>query len=143
MNSSTRVSLNEDRYFDVLVEYAKESPEDILVRITAANRGPRSGRSACVADPVVPHDWSNWIAESNRTSTKPVLTQVDATAGATAVAVTHPLLDDLIFSCEGHVPLLFTENETNHERLFLGQKNESPYVKDGINDYIVQGNMAR
>ena len=44
-----------------------------------------------------------------------------------------------VLSCEGDVPLLFTENETNHERLFPGQKNESPYVKDGINDCVVQG----
>ena len=57
-----------------------------------------------------------------------------------AVAVTHSPLGDFILSCEGEVPLLFTENETNHERLFPGrQANESAYVKDGINDYVVQG----
>ena len=53
-----------------------------------------------------------------------------------------PLLGEFILSCEGDVPLLFTENETNHERLFPGQKNESPYVKDGINDCVVQGNQG-
>jgi len=58
-----------------------------------------------------------------------------------ALAAAHPLLGEFILSCEGEVPLLFTENVTNHERLF-GQKNESPYVKDGINDYIVQGNQG-
>ena len=57
-----------------------------------------------------------------------------------AVAAAHPLLGEFILSCEGDVPLLFTENETNHERLF-GQKNESPYVKDGINDCVVQGDQ--
>jgi Glycosyl hydrolase family 63 C-terminal domain len=129
----------DDRYFDVLVEYAKEGPEDILVRITAANRGPEAAEVHVLPTLWFRNNWSKWIAESNRTPTKPALKQVEAAVGTTAVAVTHPLLGDLIFSCEGNVPLLFTENETNHERLFLGQKNESPYVKDGINDYIVQG----
>ena len=54
---------------------------------------------------------------------------------------THSLLGEFILSCEGDVPLLFTENETNHERLFPGTKNESPHVKDGINDFIVHGNQ--
>ena len=62
--------------------------------------------------------------------------------GVSAVAATHPLLGEFILTCEGEVPLLFTDNETNHERLFPGQKNESPYVKDGINDCVVQGNKA-
>ena len=52
------------------------------------------------------------------------------------------MLGEFILSCEGEVPLLFTENETNHERLFPGQKNESRYVKDGINDCVVQGNQG-
>ena len=62
--------------------------------------------------------------------------------GASTVEATHPLLGKYTLSCEGEVPLLFTENETNHERLFPGQKNESPYVKDGINDCVVQGDKA-
>ena len=65
-----------------------------------------------------------------------------APAGTSVVAATHPLLGEFILSCEGEVPLLFTENETNHERLFPGQKNESPYVKDGINDCVVQGKQG-
>ncbi len=51
----------------------------------------------------------------------------------------HPALGEFVFACDGNVPLLFTENETNHERLFPGQKNESAYVKDGINDCVVDG----
>ena len=50
-----------------------------------------------------------------------------------------PTLGEFVFACDGTVPLLFTENETNHERLFPGQTNESPYVKDGINDCVVHG----
>ncbi len=130
-----------DRYFDVFVEYAKEGPEDILVRITAANRGPEAAELHLLPTLWFRNDWSSWIAESNRASKKPNLEQIKATVGTTAVAAEHPLLGGVIFSCEGEVPLLFTENETNHERLF-GQKNESPHVKDGINDCVVQGNQG-
>ncbi|MGA7639636.1 MAG: hypothetical protein WCB00_22065 [Candidatus Acidiferrales bacterium] len=129
----------DDRYFDVFVEYAKDGPEDILVRITAANRGPEVAELHLLPTLWFRNNWSSWIAESNRAPVKPNLRQIEAAAGTTAVAATHSLLDQFILSCEGEVPLLFTENETNHERLFPGQKNESPYVKDGINDCIVQG----
>jgi hypothetical protein len=74
--------------------------------------------------------------------TSPSCTSIEATAGTSAVAATHSLLGAFVLSCEGEVPLLFTENTTNHERLFPGQKNESPYVKDGINDCVVQGNQG-
>jgi hypothetical protein len=131
-----------DRYFDVFVEYAKNGPEDILVRITAANRGPEAAELHILPTLWFRNDWSKWIAESNRAARKPNLKQIEAAAGTSAVAATHPLLDEFILSCEGEVPLFFTENETNHERLFPGQKNESPYVKDGINDCVVQGNQG-
>jgi hypothetical protein len=131
----------EDRYFDIFVEYAKDGPEDILVRITAANRGPEAAELHLLPTLWFRNDWSSWIAESNRASKKPNLQQIKATAGTTAVTAEHPLLGDLILSCEGEVPLLFTENETNHERLF-GQRNESPHVKDGINDCVVQGSQG-
>ena len=132
----------EDRYFDVFVEYAKDGPEEILVRITAANRGPEAAELHLLPTLWFRNDWSSWIAESNRAPKKPNLRQIEVAAGTSAVAATHPLLGELILSCEGEVPLLFTENETNHERLFRGQKNESPYVKDGINDCVVQGNQG-
>jgi hypothetical protein len=132
----------EDRYFDVFVEYAKDGPEDILVRITAANRGPEAAELHLLPTLWFRNDWSSWIAESNRAPKKPNLRQIEAAAGTSAVAAAHPQLGELILSCEGEVPLLFTENETNHARLFPGQKNESPYVKDGINDCVVQGNQG-
>src|ERR1700756_5362678 len=131
----------DDRYFDIFVEYAKDGPEDILVQITAANRGPEAAELHLLPTLWFRNDWSSWIAESNRASTKPNLKQIKATTGTTAVSAAHPMLGEFILSCEGDVPLLFTENETNHERLF-GQKNESPHVKDGINDYVVQGKQA-
>ena len=131
----------DDRYFDVFVEYAKGGAEDILVKITAFNRGQEAAELHLLPTLWFRNDWSAWIAESNRSAGKPNLRQIKAT-GSSAVATTHPLLGEFILSCEGEVPLLFTENETNHERLFPGQKNESPYVKDGINDCVVQGDQA-
>ena len=131
---------NDDRYFDVFVEYAKGGADDILVKITAANRGPRRGRSA----PVCRRCGSGTTGRRglpNPTGPprSPPSSKVKAPAGVSAVSVAHPMLGEFVLSCEGDVPLLFTENETNHERLFPGQKNESPFVKDGINDYVVQG----
>ena len=130
----------DDRYFDVYVEYAKGGPEDILVRITAINRGPDAAELHLLPTLWFRNDWSRWIAESNRALQKPGLQQVKPAPGMSAVAGTHAVLGEFMLCCEGEVPLLFTENETNHERLFPGQVNESPYVKDGINNCVVQGN---
>jgi len=132
---------NQDRYFDVFVEYAKGDAEDILVKITAINRGPEAAELHLLPTLWFRNDWSSWIAESNRAVEKPMLNQIKAPAGTSAIAATHSPLGEFILFCEGEVPLLFTENETNHERLF-GQKNESPYVKDGINDCVVQGDQS-
>ena len=132
---------NEDRYFDVFIEYAKDGPEDILVKITAFNRGPEVADLHLLPTLWFRNDWSEWIAESNRAAVKPVLKQAKAGTGSSEAIAVHSLLGEFTFSCEGDVPLLFTENETNHERLFPGTKNESTHVKDGINDFIVQGNQ--
>jgi hypothetical protein len=132
---------HEDRYFDVFVEYAKGGPEDILVKISAVNRGPDAAELHLLPTLWFRNDWSKWIAESNRCAEKPTLRQVDAPSGGSAVAVSHPLLGEFILSCEGDAPLLFTENNTNHERVW-GQKNESPYVKDSINECVVNGNQG-
>lgn len=130
-----------DRYFDVFVEYAKAGPEDILVKITAINRGPDAAELHILPTLWFRNDWSKWIAESNRATQKPMLKQIKSAAGTSIVAVSQSELGEFTFSCEGETSLLFTENETNHERLFpgQGQKNESPHVKDGINDCVVHG----
>jgi hypothetical protein len=130
---------NDDRYFDVFVEYAKAGPEDILVKITAANRGPDPAELHLLPTLWFRNDWASWIAESNQAAEKPNLRQIKTTPGISAAEATHSLLGEFVFSCEGEVPLLFTENTTNNERLFSPQKNESRYVKDGINDCVVQG----
>ena len=71
----------DDRYFDVFVEYAKDGPEDILVRITAANRGPDAAELHLLPTLWFRNDWSSWIAESNRAAEKPNLKQIEAAGG--------------------------------------------------------------
>src|SRR5450432_456035 len=132
---------NEDRYFDVFIEYAKDGPEDMLIKISATNRGPDAAELHLLPTLWFRNDWSAWIAESNRAAKKPMLQQISTGTNVSAVAASHKTIGDYVFSCEGAVPLLFTENETNHERLFPEHNNEDPYVKDGINDFIVQGNQ--
>ncbi|MDP4214080.1 MAG: glucosidase, partial [Bacteroidota bacterium] len=133
---------HENRYFDVFIEYAKAGPEDILVKITAVNRGPEASKLQLLPTLWFRNDWSKWIAESNRAAVKPMLRQIQAEAGISALAAFHPSLGEFILSCDGDVPLLFTENETNHERLFPEEKNESPHVKDGINNFVVNGHTG-
>ncbi|MGE5819823.1 MAG: MGH1-like glycoside hydrolase domain-containing protein [Deltaproteobacteria bacterium] len=133
---------NDNRYFDVFVEYAKAGPEDILVKITAFNRGPESAELHLLPTLWFRNDWADWITESNRAAGKPDLSQIKAAAGTSAVKAKHSLLGEFIFSCEGEVPLLFTENSTNNERLFPGQPSVTPYVKDGINDFVVLGRQG-
>jgi hypothetical protein len=141
-----------DRYFDVFVEYAKAGPEDILIKITAANRGPEASELHLLPTLWFRNDWASWIAESNRATEKPNLSQITppqsspfkeaAQGGVTAVAATHLLLGEFILSCEGEVPLLFTDNSTNNERLFPGRPNSTPYVKDGINNCVIHGDQG-
>jgi hypothetical protein len=133
---------DEDRYFDVFVEYAKDGPEDILVKITAANRGPEAAELHLLPTLWFRNNWAKWIAESNRVAEKPNLKQIKAAAGTSAAAATHSLLGEFILSCEGDVPLLFTDNTTNNQRLFPGYPNDSQYVKDGINNCVVQGDQS-
>ena len=130
---------NDDRYFDVFVEYAKDGPDDLLMQITVANRGPDTAELHLLPTLWFRNDWAPWIATSNRAEKKPILKQINAASGTSAVAASHPLLGEFVLCCEGDVPLLFTENETNHARLFPGQTNDSRYVKDGINDCVVDG----
>jgi hypothetical protein len=124
---------NEDRYFDVFVEYAKNTPEDILIQISIANRGPETATVDVLPTLWFRNTWS-WSPDSPR----PALTQVSSRAGTRAVAAVHTKLGERFLYCKGDVPLLFTENETNNERLF-GTPNPTPYVKDGIHNAVVFG----
>jgi hypothetical protein len=128
-----------DRYFDVFVEYAKGSAEDLLVHITAINRGPEAAELHLLPTLWFRNDWAAWIARP--AEKKPNLKQIKGPAGTSAVAAAHPVVGEYTFTCEGEVPLLFTDNETNYERIF-DTPNQTPYVKDGINNYVVLGQQG-
>lgn len=121
----------EDRYFDVFVEYAKESPENILIRITVFNRGPEPATLH-----VLPTLWFRNVWSRKQGLPRPVLQKVPTGASNSVISISHPELSDRFLFCEGAAALLFTENETNNQRLFQ-TPNPTPYVKDGFNDYIV------
>ena len=124
---------NEDRYFDVFVEFAKQSPEDLLIEISVSNRGPEAAELDVLPTLWFRNTWTWWPD-----TPKPSLKQVSGQKGTQAVAASHADVGERYLYCEGDATLLFTENETNNERLF-GTRNASPYVKDGINDYVVHG----
>ncbi len=120
-----------NEYFDVFVEYAKASPNDILARITIHNR---AAHDAPVR--VIPTVWfrNNWTWYEN-----PKRPSMEARQGATGIVdAHHPEMGDYEIFAEGECELLFTENETNNERLYQ-EPNANKYAKDGINDYIVNG----
>ena len=124
---------NEDRYFDVFVEYAKHGVDDMLVKINVSNRGPESAAIDVLPTLLFRNTWTWWPG-----TPKPLLKQVAGGPDWQAIAASHDTLGDRYLYCEREVPLLFTENETNNERVF-GTPNRSPYVKDGINNYVVAG----
>jgi hypothetical protein len=132
----------DDRYFDVFVEYAKDGPDDILVQITAVNRGPEQAELHLLPTLWFRNDWAFWIAPSNRAAEKPSLKQIKAAAGARAIEAQHATLGTYYLYCDGKVPFLFCENSTNNDRLFPGLPNAFPYAKDGINDAVVQGRQT-
>jgi hypothetical protein len=120
---------DQDRYFDVFVEYAKASPEDFLIEITVANRGPEPATLHLLPTLWFRNTWS-W----GGTAPRPTLRQ----AASGVIGASHPDLGKRFLCCEGAAELLFTENETNTERLF-GTPNRTPYVKDGFDTYLVHG----
>ena len=124
---------DQDRYFDVFVEYAKASPEDLLIQVTVHNRGPEPATIQVLPTLWFRNDWS-WGDDVP----KPELHQLALDESGGIVALSHPDMGERFFHAEGASSLLFTENETNNQRLF-GSPNASPYVKDAIDSYIVHG----
>jgi hypothetical protein len=125
-----------DRYFDVFVEYAKNTPEDLQIQISVCNRGPEAASIHVLPTLWFRNVWTWWPG-----TPKPVLTQIPSSKGVRAIFAAHSSLGDRFLYCEGEVPLLYTENETNNKRVF-GQPNAGQYVKDGINDYVVNGRQS-
>ncbi len=123
----------QDRYFDVFVEYAKASPEDLLIQITVHNRGPEKATLQLLPTLWFRNDWS-WGGNV----TRPSLRQVAQDKAGGIIGLSHRDLGERFCYAEGAAALLFTENETNTERLFA-TPNPSPHVKDGIGNYVVHG----
>ena len=129
---------DDDRYFDVFVEYAKADAEDILIQITVANRGPEAADLRLLPTVWFRNTWS-WgqsrrgqsFMQSAAPHGRPVI-ELQPRASR-RIAVLH---------CEGSPELLFTENETNAQRLF-GTPNRTPYVKDAFHHYVVNGARSR
>ena len=121
----------DNRYFDVVVEYAKDAPEDILARITVTNHGPDRAELHLLPTVWFRNTWS-WGNDGER----PVLRK--ESGAEHGIELEHANLGRRSLACEGAPELLFTENETNLQRLY-GSPNGSPYVKDGINEYVVHG----
>ena len=121
-----------DRYFDILVEYAKTSPSDILIQISVTNRGAEAATIHMLPTLWFRNTWTWWPDQI-----KPSLRRVSGT-NAVAIEASHPELGGMFLHCDGDPRLLFTENETNNERIF-GTPNTTPYVKDAINAYVVTG----
>jgi len=136
-------AFNENRYFDVLIEYAKNSPNDLLIRITVSNRGPEKATLHLLPTLWYRNTWS-WGCKHEGCWPKPRITQADEhslTANHVTLGRFHFIASDLMLADKptGEFPTwLFTENETNHTRLF-GHQNYSPYVKDSFHDYLVHG----
>jgi hypothetical protein len=129
---------NENRFCDVYIEYAKAAPRDILVRITAVNRGPDAASLALLPTIWFRNTWS-WKAGV----AKPML-EADRSLSSgplKLVVATHDRLGAYHLYTENVHELLFTENETNFQRLF-GSPNACPYVKDGINEYLIAGDRS-
>jgi hypothetical protein len=123
-----------DRYFEVVIEYAKAAPDDLLIRITVTNHGPDSAPLH-----LLPTLWcrNTWAWEPG--AARPRLHRATAAAGPTCVIVEHPDLGQpRRLYCEGDAHLLFTENDTNLRRLY-GVENLTPFVKDAFHGYVVDG----
>jgi hypothetical protein len=128
---------DEDKYFDVFIEYAKPDTEDICIKITAHNRGRESAPLHILPTVWFRNRWT-WYETANR----PVMKQAEnAASNLSVIHLTEEKHGDYTLICANAEQLLFCENETNFEKLY-GGKNESAYAKDGINDFVVNGKKS-
>ncbi|HEU6447301.1 MAG TPA: glucosidase [Verrucomicrobiae bacterium] len=120
---------DDDRYFDIFVEYAKAAPDDILMLVTVHNRGPEIAKLSLLPQLYFRNTWS-W----KKDSAKPKLSAENG-----GVKIEHPQLGNFRLNCDGRPDLLFTENETNVRRLF-GEKNAAGFFKDAFHEFVIHGN---
>ncbi|MGA2582798.1 MAG: glucosidase [Tepidisphaeraceae bacterium] len=131
---------DENRYFDVYIEYAKNTPDDMLIRITVINRGPEAATIQVLPTLWARNSW-RWGCAGEGCDPKPYLGK----SGPNSVDIDHVSLGQFRWVVEPiggaagtEPPILFTENETNAQRLF-NTPNPTPYVKDAFHRYIIQG----
>jgi hypothetical protein len=126
----------ENKYFDVFIEYAKAGVEDILIRITAFNRGPERAELHLLPNLLFRNTWS-WGEDPRR----PVIRHSPDINGAKCIETEHWMSGKRWLVCSGKPELLFTENETNFKKVF-NFDNPTPYVKDAFHEYLIHSNKA-
>ncbi len=126
----------ENRYFDVFVEYAKCDVEDVLIKITAVNRGPDSAVLHLLPTLWFRNTWS-WGKDLRR----PIVRSAPETPGAVCAELQHWQYGKRWLLCAGRPELLFTENETNYAKIF-NYRSRTPYVKDAFHEWLIHGNHA-
>ena len=126
----------ESRYFDVLIEYAKGDVEDMLIKISATNRGPERAPLHLLPTLLFRNTWS-WGGDPRR----PVARQAPNVPDAVCAEVEHWEYGKRWLVASGQPKFLFTENETNFAKLFR-YNNRTPYVKDGFHEYLIRGNAG-
>ena len=129
--------LREDRFFDINIEYAKAAPDDLLIRATVTNRGPQPTALHLLPTLWFRNTWS-WGEDDRRPNFRVGRDHSDAIA---VIEASHHALGEYQLRCENASDLLFTENETNLERLY-GAPNKLPFVKDAFHEYLVRQNPA-
>ena len=128
---------DEDRYFDIVVEYAKAEPENLLIRISISNRGPEAAPIQVLPTLWFRNTWS-WGRDDRRPSISSGVSAGQQKSQLPMLFAKHWDLGDYALYCSGADELLFTENETNNERLY-GVPSPTPYVKDAFHAYVVNG----
>ncbi|PYK31801.1 MAG: glucosidase [Verrucomicrobia bacterium] len=125
----------ENRYFDIEIEYAKANAHDILIRLNAKNCGPESAPLHLLPTIWFRNTWG-WSGDEN----KPALRKTGGDSHIATITASHPRLGDYELICDSVDDVFFTENESNAERLW-GLPNAKPFVKDSINDHLVNGKI--
>lgn len=124
---------DEGRYFDVVIEFAKASEEDILIRYTIHNLGPEAAEITVLPTIWFRNTWSWGYGEEGATGDEKGKPSLKKTSSA--IMLNHPVEGNYFLHCDGNPELLFTENETNNEKLY-NTPNDSPYTKDAFHRYI-------
>ena len=128
---------DDGRYFDVMVEYAKVEPEDLLIRISVSNRGPEAALIHVLPTLWFRNSW-RWGRDDRRPSITSTLAEQKKLGRVSTLVAQHWQLGEYGLYCAGPDELLFTENETDTERLYR-TPSPTPYTKDAFHAYVVEG----